>query len=157
MDQKQKIFNLIAKTAKTQLSATRKVKFAIADEAAEALRQLDLAMSALEEMTISSESRTANIVRMLEDAIGLSVRNTREDSMQAYLDSFDEAFGKANDVADKFKQAAESLGIDPYDSDAFRELVEAIEQSAQVTYPAMLARDQENDLDEILGELEAKI
>ena len=32
MDQKQKIFNLIAKTAKTQLSATRKVKFALTDD-----------------------------------------------------------------------------------------------------------------------------
>lgn len=147
---------MLAKTSKpTQLS--RKVNFAIADEAAEALRQLDLAMSALQEETITSENRTTRIVSMLEEAIGLSVRNSREDGIQVYLDSFDEAFGKANEVADKFKQAAEALGIDPYDSEAFSELVEAIEQTSEVTFPAMQARDQENDLDQILADLEAKI
>jgi len=156
MNQKQRVFNMLAKTSKTQLSKGRKVNFAIADEAQEALRQLDLASSALAEMTTTSENRTMNIIRMLEEAIDLSIRNTADDGMQAYLDSYDEAFGKANELADKFKQAAEALGIDPYDSEAFSELVEAIEDSS-VTYPAMQARDQENDLDQILSDLQAKL
>lgn len=151
MSQTQRIYNMLAKSGKTDLS--RKVKFAIADEAGEALRQLDEAAAELEEVSNNTQSTINDIVRSLEAAVGLA---PGLDGIQESLNKYNDAFGKANEVADKFKQASEALGIDPFDSDAFSELVDAI-QDTSVTFDALKVRDDANDLSETIANIQSSL
>lgn len=152
MNQTQRIYNMLAKSSKTDLN--RQVKFAIADEAADALRQMDDAAAELEEVSNNTQSTINDIVRSLEAAIGLA---PGLDGIQESLDTYNAAFQKANEIADKFKQASEALGVDPYQSDAFSELVDAIEQSGTITFDAMKVRDDAKDLSEAIANIQSSI
>jgi len=154
MNQRQTIFNLLAKTSKTELRKGRKVNLSIADEAADAVRQLEDALSDLYEVTTNTQSAINDITRSLQEAIGLA---PGLDEVQASLNVFSVAFDKANQVADNFKRAADVLGIDPADSQDFSGLVNAIEQSGTATFDALRTRDQANDLMDVIADIQGKL
>jgi hypothetical protein len=154
MNQKQRVFNMLAKTSKTQLSKGRKVNLAIADEAADAIREMEDATSELYVAINNTQSAVNDITRSLQEAIGLA---PGLDQVQDSLNAYNVAFNKANQVADKFKNAADALGIDPYDSQDFSGLVDAIEGSTDVTMDALRTRDQADDLIDLIADLQGKI
>ena len=154
MNQKQRIFDLLAKTSKTQLSKDGKVKLSIADEAADAISKLEDALSELNQLTADEQSAVNDITRLLQQALGLA---SGLDQVQGALNVFNIAFDRANQVADNFKRAADALGIDPFDSADFSALVESIEQSGTATFDAMRVRDQSNDIMDIIDEIQGRI
>lgn len=154
MNQKQRIFDLLAKTSKTQLSKAGKVKLSIADEAADAISKLEDALSELNELTADEQNAVNDITRLLQQAVGLA---SGLDQVQGALNVFNIAFDRANQVADNFKRAADTLGIDPFDSADFSALVESIEQSGTATFDAMRVRDQSSDIMDIIDEIQGRI
>lgn len=140
MSQKQRIFNLLAKKPATKLSATRKVKFSFADDAAAAANALRGAQDEVASTADLATSAVEDVKAALERAVSFAPGLDR-DMIQDTLDKYDEAFQEANQIADEFKRAADQLGIDPYDSPAFQTLVDTIENGAQITFKLLIARD----------------
>lgn len=124
MNQKQKIFNLLAKTGKTQMSKSRKVNFAIADDLDAALEE---AMDSVRMTSIQIEAA----YEMVAELIGqIPAPDTFYQDIEGPQTRLQMVIGRA-------RAAAEELGIDPRDSisgfveaediiQSFKEVEEAI-------------------------------
>lgn len=157
MNHKQRIFNMLAKAGKPQATQlSRKVKFAFADDAESAAGDLRSALDEVRTVTEAVEGNIQDVISSLDEALGLAP-GLDADMIQETLDLYNEKFEQANKVADEFKNAAEQLGIDPYDSPAFKALVESIEAGAQDTFKLLIARDNVTKYAEILTTLQSNM
>jgi hypothetical protein len=102
MNQKQRVFNMLAKTSKTQMSKSRKVNFAIADDINEAFQD--------------ARVRGGEIMRSIDDAF-----NTVADLIaqipapDAFQEDLEMLAARLEEVLNNAENAAEQLGVDPND------------------------------------------
>ena len=100
MNQKQKIFNLLAKTSKTQLSKGRKVNFALADDLRAAYED--------------ARSGTSELTRSVDDAfqtVADLISQIPDPGMMMYdLMQYESLL---QEVLDRAENAAADLGVDP--------------------------------------------
>ena len=106
MNQKQKIFNLLAKTGKTQLSKGRKVNFALADD----LR------SAYED----TRSFTSELTRSVDDAFQtVADLISRIPDPNMYMYDVEQYETLLEEVIARAESAAADLGVDPTAIDGY--------------------------------------
>jgi len=102
MNQKQRVFNMLAKTSKTQMSKSRKVNFAIADDINEAFQD--------------ARVRGGEIMRSIDDAFDtvadLISQIPAPDTFQEDLEML---AARLEEVLNNAENAAEQLGVDPND------------------------------------------
>lgn len=108
MNQKQKIFNLLAKTGKTQMSKSRNVKFSLADDLTTAYTEAEIA------------------ARNISEGIELAYETVSEAIMgvpapESFFEDIDAAAMQLNAVLSEARSGAEQLGIDPRDIPGFSE------------------------------------
>ena len=106
MNQKQKIFNLLAKTGKTQMSKSRKVNFALADD----LR------SAYED----TRSFTSELTRSVDDAFQtVADLISRIPDPNMYMYDVEQYETLLEEVIARAESAAADLGVDPTAIDGY--------------------------------------
>lgn len=120
MNQKQKIFNLLAKTGKTQMSKSRNVKFSLADDLTKAYED--------------AESAAANISMQVEvayETIAEAIGSIP--APDSFLEDVDAAAARLEMVINEARSGAEQLGIDPRDIPGYSEAEFAMESLTSVT------------------------
>ncbi|RPJ57912.1 MAG: hypothetical protein EHM12_08640 [Dehalococcoidia bacterium] len=108
MNQKQRVFNMLAKTSKTQLGKTRNVKFSLADDLTKAYEEAESAAS-----NISMQVEAA--YEMVAEVIG------QIPAPDSFLEDVDAASARLEVVINEARSGAEQLGIDPRDIPGFSE------------------------------------
>lgn len=114
MNQKQKIFNLLAKTGKTQFSKGRKVNFALADDLNVAL---DEAMEAVRMTSIQLEAA----YEMVTEVIG------QIPDPDSFYQDIEGARMRLNMIVVRAQTASDELGVDPQDIRGYAEALDTLE------------------------------
>ena len=122
MNQKQKIFNLLAKTGKTQISKSRKVNFALTDDLNEASR--------------TAEEIFADITKSVTaayDTVGDAI--AKIPAPDSFYQDLDFAAMQLGPAINETRSAADQLGISPKDIPGFIEAETAmsfLEQAREI-------------------------
>lgn len=114
MNQKQKIFNLLAKTGKTQLSKGRKMNFALADDLNAAL---DEAMEAVRMTSIQLEAA----YEMVAEVIG------QIPDPDSFYQDIEGAATRLEMIVDRAQAASDELGVDPQDIRGYAEALDTLQ------------------------------
>lgn len=114
MSQKQKIFNMLAKTGKTQLSKGRKMNFALADDLNAAL---DEAMEAVRMTSIQLEAA----YEMVTEVIG------QIPDPDSFYQDIEGAGTRLEMIVDRAKSASDELGVNPEDIRGYAEALDTIQ------------------------------
>jgi hypothetical protein len=120
MNQKQRVFNMLAKTSKTKLGKTRNVKFSLADDLTKAYEDAESAAS-----NISMQVEVA--YEIVSDAIA------RIPSPDSFMEDLDSAAARLEIVINEARSGAEQLGIDTRDIPGFAEAEGAFLDISMVT------------------------
>lgn len=114
MNQKQKVFNLLAKTGKTQLSKGRKMNFALADDLNAVL---DEAMDALRMTSIQLEAA----YEMVTEVIG------QIPDPDSFYQDIEGAQTRLQMIVGRAQAASDELGVDPQDIRGYAEALDTLE------------------------------
>ena len=114
MSQKQRIFDLLAKTSKTQLSKGREMNFALADDLNAAL---DEAMEALRMTSIQLEAA----YEMVTEVIG------QIPDPDLFYQDIEGAQTRLQIIVGRAQAASDELGVDPQDIRGYAEALDTLE------------------------------
>ena len=106
MNQKQKIFNLLAKTGKTQMSKSRKVNFALADDLRATYEDARMATGEISRSIDDAFETVADLIGRIPDP-GMFMYDVEQ-----YQNLLEEVIARA-------ESAADDLGVDPTAIDGY--------------------------------------